>query len=90
MTDPAGDVAEPQPEQRVTVTVADDQVADTGAVAGRLRSAGMNVEQVLDAVGVVIGSVPAEQRQSLEAVPGVAAVEDETTFQIAPPDSEVQ
>lgn len=75
---------------KVTVTVADDHVAQTGAVAEQLRAAGMNVEQVLDAVGMITGRVPAEQRATIRALPGVAAVEEETTFQLAPPDSEVQ
>ncbi len=77
-------------ERKVTVTVADDHLAQTAAVAEQLRSAGMNVEQVLDAVGVVTGWVQAEQQPSIEALPGVAAVEEETTVHLAPPDSEVQ
>lgn len=50
---------------KVTVTVADDHVAQTGAVAEQLRAAGMNVEQVLDAVGMITGRVPAEQRATI-------------------------
>ncbi len=77
-------------EGKLTVTVADDHLAQTPAVAEQLRAAGMRVDQVLDAVGVITGWVSAEHRPSIEAVPGVAAVEEETTFQLAPPDSEVQ
>ena len=78
------------PHSKVTVTVADDHLGETDAIAEQLRAAGMVVEQVLDAVGMITGSVPAERRPSVEAVPGVAAVEEETNFQLAPPDSEVQ
>ena len=77
-------------DQRVTVTVADDHVSLIHDLADRLRAAGMQVEQVLDAAGVITGSVPAARRSSIEALPGVAAVEDETSFQIAPPDADVQ
>lgn len=77
-------------DAKVTVTVADEHLDRTGAVVEQLRAAGMNVEQVLDAIGMVTGSIPAEQRPSIEALPGVAAVEEETTFQLPPPDSEVQ
>ncbi len=77
-------------DSKVTVTIADDHVAETDAIAEQLRAAGMNVEQVLNAVGMITGWVPAEQRPSVEALPGVAAVEEETNFQLAPPDSEVQ
>ncbi len=78
------------PEAKVTVTVADDHLAQTAAVAEQLRAAGMNVGEVLEALGVITGWMPAEQRATIEALPGVAAVEGETTFQLAPPDSEVQ
>jgi len=73
-------------DEKITVTVSGD--ADT--VARKLRAAGMNVAQVLGAAGVITGSVAAERRASLTDLPGVAAVEAERTFQIAPPDAEVQ
>ena len=77
-------------DERITVTIADDQIADIDAAAQRLREAGMEIDQVLGSVGVITGSVPASARSRIEAVPGVAAVEDETSFQLPPPDSEVQ
>jgi hypothetical protein len=77
-------------DQKITVTIADDHVSQAADVADQLRAAGMNVEQVLGAAGVITGSLAGARRQSIEALPGVAAVEDETSFQIAPPDAEVQ
>jgi hypothetical protein len=50
----------------------------------------MQVEQVLQPIGIITGSVSPTQRHSLEDVPGVAAVEGETSFQLAPPDADVQ
>src|SRR3712207_8532614 len=41
-------------------------------VADRLRAAGMRVDQVLGAVGMIVGSVDTSQRPSVEGVPGVA------------------
>jgi len=73
-------------DEKITVTVSDD--AD--AVAERLRAAGVNVDQVLGAAGIITGSVAAERRASLADLPGVASVEAEHTFQIAPPDAEIQ
>lgn len=75
---------------RVTVTVHDDQLSNIDELADRLRDAGMRVDQVLHPVGVITGSVPSAQRAMVEAVPGVAAVEDEARFQVPPPDAEVQ
>ncbi len=75
---------------RVTVTVQDDHLAHIDELADRLRNAGMRVDQVLRPVGVITGSVSSAQRRMIETVPGVAAVEDETTFQIPPPDADIQ
>lgn len=74
----------------VAVTVADSHAGDVGEVAGRLRDAGMDVTQVLAAVGVITGSVDASQLGTIAALPGVAAVEPQASFQVAPPDADVQ
>lgn len=76
--------------EKITVTVDDAHVADVDSVADELRAAGMEVSEVLGPVGIILGSVPSEQRAALEALPGVMAVESEQTFQIPPPDAEIQ
>ena len=77
--------------RQITVTVADSHVAQIDDLAHTLRDAGLKVDGVLDAIGVITGSLPAEQRlQSIGSLPGVAAVEEQATFQIAPPDADVQ
>jgi hypothetical protein len=79
-----------QGARAVTVTVADSDLAEIEDVAQRLRDAGMTVDAVLGAVGIITGSVPDASIASLHAVPGVAAVEPQATFRIPPPDAEVQ
>jgi hypothetical protein len=74
----------------VTVTVADSHVAGMEDLVERLRQAGMEVDAVLAAIGIVTGSVPATRMPAIRALPGVAAVEEQTTFQIPPPDADVQ
>ena len=76
--------------ERVTVTVAGSGLARIDDLVGRLQSEGMEVEQVLGSLGIVVGSVPAGGRAAITALPDVAAVEGETTFQLPPPDNEVQ
>jgi cation transporter-like permease len=75
-------------DERITVTVAAD--VDAELVAEQLRAAGMTVDQVLRAVGVITGTVAAEQRAALADVPGVLAVEPEQAFGLPPPDAEIQ
>jgi hypothetical protein len=76
--------------RRVTVTVADSHVAGIDELADRLRHAGMDVDGVLGAIGIITGSVPIERLSSIEALAGVAAVEKEMTLGVAPPDVDVR
>ncbi|HEX6699123.1 MAG TPA: hypothetical protein VF101_00170 [Gaiellaceae bacterium] len=76
--------------ERIKVTAADDHLGQIDQLADSLRAAGMEVDQVLRPIGIITGSVSEAARQSLHGLPGVAAVEDETTFQIPPPESEIQ
>lgn len=75
-------------DEKITVTVSAD--ADIEVVAEQLRAAGVTVEQVLRAVGVITGTVAAEARAALAEVPGVLAVEPEHTFKLPPPEAEIQ
>ncbi len=60
---------------KVVVSVADDGLANLPAVVSALRDAGMVVDDVLEALGVVTGSAAPEAAGVLGAVPGVATVE---------------
>jgi hypothetical protein len=74
--------------EHITVTVSAD--VDIDVVAEQLRAAGMTVEQVLRAAGVITGTVAAQTRTALADVPGVLAVEPEQSIRLPPPDSEIQ
>jgi len=69
----------------VVVSVADDQPLP--AVVSALRRAGMVVDDVLEPLGMVTGSIDPEALGSLRAVPGVAHVERQRGFQLPPPTS---
>jgi len=66
--------------ENIIVTVS----GDAERIAEELRAAGMSVQQVLVAAGIVTGSIDAERRASLAAIPGVLAVETEQTLRIPP------
>jgi hypothetical protein len=75
---------------QVMVTVSDDHLDGIDALTDRLRGAGMRVDQVLTSLGVITGTVASERRAAIAEVPGVAAVEATTTFQLPPPDQNTQ
>jgi hypothetical protein len=78
-----GDVA-------VTITVDDAHLTQIDRIATELRRKGMQIDQVLNAVGAITGSVSDDRRQDLRNVDGVESVADATTFQLPPPDSPIQ
>lgn len=74
----------------VAISVDDDHLDDLDKVVSELRRVGLQVDNVLDAVGVVTGTVAGSAVEALESVPGVAEVELQRVHRIAPPDGEVQ
>lgn len=63
----------------VTVLVAEDHKDDVKKVARDLRSKGFVLREALEAIGVLTGSVPAEDVATLSDVAGVSAVEENRT-----------
>jgi hypothetical protein len=78
------------PRQAVSVSVADEHLDRFSEVLDQLTKAGLNVEQSLPAIGVVTGSVDSSKLAALKKVKGVSAVEQQQSFQIAPPESPIQ
>ena len=54
-----------------------------------LKAAGLSVDQVLDATGIVTGSADPKVAAKLRKVSGVADVSDDHPVDIGPPDSDV-
>lgn len=85
MTDPSG-----APRTQVSVSVDDDHLASLRVVVQALEAQGLQVDQVLDGLGIVSGSVDDARRMLLSSVPGVASVDGQLTYQLAPPDADLQ
>jgi hypothetical protein len=67
-------------DARVLVVVEDDCIDRIERVASALRAAGMRVENVLESLGTVSGTIDAHRVRALRAVEGVAEVELDRTF----------
>ncbi|MCF6507419.1 ketohydroxyglutarate aldolase [Blastococcus sp. MG754426] len=75
---------------RVSVTVDDRHLSALDGVVQGLRARGMQVEQVLDGLGIITGSVPAGTLGALSAVTGVASVDEQRVHRLPPPGAPVQ
>jgi hypothetical protein len=76
--------------KNIMVTVDDAHLATVENVAQQLRSRGMHVDQVLEAIGIITGSVADHQFSTLESVEGVGSIEEQQQFHLPPPDADVQ
>lgn len=74
----------------ITISVDDEHLSQVPAVAAALREKGVTVEKELEASGVIIGSVDTADLAEIEDVAGVAFVEQERSFDIGPPERDVQ
>lgn len=77
--------------QQVVVSIDDQHIGDIATVVEHLRGAGMQIDQVLDGLGMVTGSVPDEERSEMVVqVLGVTSVERQINYRLPPPDSDIQ
>jgi hypothetical protein len=77
------------PMRRLSVVVSVDPECWAEALPS-LRSAGLEVDSEMEAVGVVSGTVDEDHLRGLDAVTGVEAVEESRTVQLPPPSSPLQ
>ena len=88
MGDPGGEAG---PLTPVLVSIDEAHLPDLGSVVERLAAAGMRVEQVHELSGIVTGAAAVSQLRALGEIEGVAQAEVAAgSFQIAPPDADIQ
>lgn len=76
---------------KLSISVDDEHLDKMPEVVKKIKKAGVKVDQQLESLGIITGSVDADRFDLLDRIKGVANVErDEGSFQIAPPDSELQ
>jgi hypothetical protein len=88
----AGPGATPTPGDLVQIVVSVDSahMPILAEVVAELESAGMVVDQTLPVLGTIAGRVPQARLDEVGHVEGVAAIEPARSFQLPPPDSDVQ
>ncbi|SDI05659.1 hypothetical protein SAMN05192558_101834 [Actinokineospora alba] len=80
-----------EPLERVMVTLDDAGLSRVDEVVAELRRAGMDVEQIIEPVGTITGSVPLDALDAVQDVTGVDFVEPQVAaFQIPDPDDDIQ
>jgi len=72
------------------VVVVDDQKSSVFATAKLLEEAGLQIDSLMENLGLVSGSVEAAKLDSLRKVPGVVDVELQREVRVAPPNAKVQ
>lgn len=73
---------------RVSITVDEEHLAALYEVVEALRDRGMQVEAVLEGLGMVTGSAP--DAETLRGVEGVSAVDVGMEHHVPPPEDDIQ
>lgn len=77
-------------EVRLSLSVSDSHLDRMDEVSEAAGKAGLRVEQKLGDIGVLIGTIEKSKIGDLHRIDGVAHVEEERRFDLAPPGSPVQ
>lgn len=85
---PAEGEGEDEVVSEVSVTVDEEHLADLDQVVEALRARGMQVDAVLEGLGMVTGRAP--DAETLRQVEGVSAVDPVMQRHIPPPEDDIQ
>ena len=75
---------------QVSVSVDDAHLPQIEQISQQLKSSGMNVEQILSSIGVINGSIQSDQLDSLSKIEGIQNIQSQQSYNLAPPDSDLQ
>ena len=75
---------------QICVSVDEAHLSQIQQISEQLQSSGMIVEQTLSSVGVINGSIQADQVNNLTHIEGVKNVEPQQSYQLNPPNSDIQ
>jgi hypothetical protein len=89
MHDP-DDSTKPETATTVIVTLSDEACAELDTKKKELEEAGLEIEQVLDFIGQIVGTWRPDDLEPLRQIKGVADVEESRKVQLPPPDSSIQ
>lgn len=74
----------------IIVSVADESLKDIHELADRLTAHGMTVDRVMPITGMITGTCASAKVPTLQALRGVASVEEQVGIQLPHPGSSVQ
>lgn len=77
---------------RVNVTVSIDEayLNQFQQITEAMQATGLEIDRTMPRIGIVTGSIHQDRISALDEIEGVEHVERERTYQLAPPDSEIQ
>jgi len=74
----------------LTVSIKDEHIPRFTELVDRIKKTGFEVDQELQSLGVVTGRIESEKIDDLKKLNEVAQVEESRSYQIPPPESDVQ
>jgi hypothetical protein len=78
------------PKVSLLVSINDDHLHRFSEVVRDVEDAGMEIEEKMEDLGVLTGSIDSEKVEPLRRLEGVSHVEESRRVEIPPPDSDIQ
>jgi hypothetical protein len=84
------DIAVAGTRASVLVSIDDEHASDLLEMAKRVSDVGMDVEDTMDLLGTLSGTIEPQKIEAIRAVEGVSDVELARSYQLPPPESPIQ
>jgi hypothetical protein len=75
---------------KISVSIHDENLSEIERISQNLQSHGVTIEQTLLSIGMITGSIEPHLVDNLYQIQGVKQVERQESYQLDPPDSDVQ
>lgn len=78
------------PVVKVSISIDDAHLDQMREISQNLQAVGLQVEQTLQTLGIISGSIDSTQVDRLSQVEGVQHVEPDRSYQLPPPNADIQ
>ncbi len=74
----------------ITIAIGNRYLSKFDAIVSSCEAVGLQVSQKLTQLGLIIGRIKADKIAELQQIEGITAVEQSRSYQLPPPESDLQ
>ena len=78
------------PVVKVSIAIDDAHLEQIWEISQNLQAVGLHIDQTLQTLGIISGSIDSSQVDRLYQIEGVQHIEPDHSYQLPPPNSDIQ